>query len=116
MNIDGTNTLAGTKPIADVKGDVKVYPLPHMSVIKDLVPDLTDAYAQYASLEPWLQTTTPAPERERLQSPEERAKMYGLWECVLRSEEHTSELQSLMRTSYAVFCLKKKKQTHYPLD
>jgi succinate dehydrogenase / fumarate reductase iron-sulfur subunit len=83
MNIDGTNTLACTKPIADVKGDVKVYPLPHMPVIKDLVPDLTDAYAQYASLEPWLQTTTPAPERERLQSPEERAKMDGLWECVL---------------------------------
>src|SRR3546814_8826280 len=69
MNIDGANTLACTKPIDDIKGDVKIYPLPHMPVIKDLVPDLTQAYAQYASLEPWLQTTTRAREREPLQSP-----------------------------------------------
>jgi len=68
MNIDGINTLACTYAIDDVKGEVKIYPLPHMSVVKDLVPDLTHFYAQYASIKPWLQTTTPPPERERLQS------------------------------------------------
>jgi succinate dehydrogenase / fumarate reductase iron-sulfur subunit len=83
MNIDGTNTLACTKYIAEVKGDVKIYPLPHMPVVKDLVPDLTRPYAQYASIEPWLKTKTPAPERERPQSPEERVKLDGLWECIL---------------------------------
>ena len=83
MNIDGTNTLACTKYISDVKGDVKVYPLPHMPVVKDLVPDLSQAIAQYEAIEPWLKTTTPAPERERLQSPEEREKLDGLWECIL---------------------------------
>ena len=62
---------------------MKIYPLPHMPVVKDLVPDLTRAYAQYASIEPWLKTKTPAPERERPQSPEERAKLDGLWECIL---------------------------------
>ena len=83
MNIDGTNTLACTKFLSEVKGDIKVYPLPHMPVVKDLVPDLTQAFAQYASIEPWLKSATPAPERERLQSPEERAKLDGLWECIL---------------------------------
>jgi succinate dehydrogenase / fumarate reductase, iron-sulfur subunit len=83
MNIDGTNTLACTKYIADVKGDVKIYPLPHMPVVKDLVPDLTVPYAQLASIEPWLKSATPAPTRERIQSPEERAKLDGLWECIL---------------------------------
>ncbi len=83
MNIDGTNTLACTKFLSEVKGDIKIYPLPHMPVVKDLVPDLTQAYAQYASIEPWLKSATPAPERERLQSPEERAKIDGLWECIL---------------------------------
>ncbi|MCW5772571.1 MAG: succinate dehydrogenase iron-sulfur subunit [Rhodospirillaceae bacterium] len=83
MNIDGTNTLACTKYIADVKGDVAIYPLPHMDVVKDLVPDLTRAYAQLASIEPWLKSKSPAPTRERLQSQEERAKLDGLWECIL---------------------------------
>ncbi|MGE5767242.1 MAG: succinate dehydrogenase iron-sulfur subunit [Bacteroidota bacterium] len=83
MNIDGTNTLACTKYISDMKGEVKIYPLPHMPVVKDLVPDLTHVYAQYASIEPWLKAETPAPERERPQSPEERAKLDGLWECIL---------------------------------
>jgi len=83
MNIDGTNTLACTKYISDVKDAVKIYPLPHMPVVKDLVPDLSRAYAQYASIEPWLKTVTPAPERERPQAPEERAKLDGLWECIL---------------------------------
>jgi len=52
-------------------------------VVKDLVPDLTRPYAQYASIEPWLKTKTPPPERERPQSPEERARLDGLWECIL---------------------------------
>lgn len=83
MNIDGTNTLACTKAISDISGDAKVYPLPHMPVIKDLVPDLTHFYAQYASIKPWLQSITPPPERERLQSKEDRAKLDGLYECIL---------------------------------
>ncbi|MBI3440650.1 MAG: succinate dehydrogenase iron-sulfur subunit [Proteobacteria bacterium] len=77
MNIDGTNTLACIKPVEDVKGDVKITPLPHMPVVKDLVPDLTGAYQQYASVEPWLKTETPPPERERLQSPDDADKMNG---------------------------------------
>lgn len=83
MNIDGTNTLACTKPIEEVKGTVKINPLPHMPVVKDLIPDLKVAYAQYASIKPWLQSDTPPPERERLQSEDERAKLDGLWECIL---------------------------------
>jgi succinate dehydrogenase / fumarate reductase iron-sulfur subunit len=84
MNIDGRNTLACLKPIEECKGDVKVYPLPHMPVIKDLVPDLTHAYAQYESIEPWIKSETPPPPNvERKQSPEERAKLDGLWECIL---------------------------------
>ena len=84
MNIDGTNTLACLKPIADVKGDVKITPLPHMPVVKDLVPDLSQPYAQLRSIEPWLQSDTPPPpDAERLQSKEERAEIDGLWECIL---------------------------------
>ena len=56
MNIDGSNTLACLKPIADVKGAVSINPLPHMPVVKDLVPDLSLAYAQYRSIEPWLKS------------------------------------------------------------
>jgi len=84
MNIAGTNTLACLKPMRDIKGDIKIYPLPHMPVVKDLVPDLTLPYAQLASIKPWMQTQTPPPpDRERLQSPEERTKLDGLWECIL---------------------------------
>jgi len=84
MNIDGTNTLACLKPIDEVKGDVNIYPLPHMSVVKDLVPDMTHFYAQYESIKPWLMTESQAPQgRERLQSPEDRAKLDGLYECIL---------------------------------
>ena len=91
MNIDGTNTLACLKSIDDVKGDVKIYPLPHMPVVKDLVPDLTHAYAQLTSIEPWLKTDSPSPEgKERKQSPEERKNLDGLWECVLCFSRSTS--------------------------
>lgn len=83
MNIDGTNTLACTKAISDIKGTVKIYPLPHMPVVKDLVPDLTNFYAQLRSVEPYIKTTTSAPTRERLQSVEDRAKLDGLYECIL---------------------------------
>jgi succinate dehydrogenase / fumarate reductase iron-sulfur subunit len=83
MNIDGTNTLACTKAITDIKGDVKIYPLPHLPVVKDLVPDMTTFYAQYAAIKPWMQTQSPPPDKERLQSPEERAQLDGLWECIL---------------------------------
>jgi succinate dehydrogenase / fumarate reductase iron-sulfur subunit len=84
MNIDGTNTLACTKPCADVRGEVRVYPLPHLPVIKDLVPDLTTFYAQYASIEPWLQTRTPAPpDRERLQSKEDQHRIDEPSACIL---------------------------------
>ena len=84
MNIDGTNTLACTKAIGDVCGEVKVYPLPHMEVVKDLVPDLTHFYAQYRSIEPWLKSdTVPDKTAERLQTPAERDKLNGLYECIL---------------------------------
>ncbi len=84
MNVDGTNTLACTRSIDEINGDVKIYPLPHMPVVKDLVPDLSHIYAQYNSIEPWLKTESPAPpDSERLQSPEERAQLDGLWECIL---------------------------------
>ncbi len=84
MNIAGTNTLACTMAIDEIKGDVKIYPLPHMKVVKDLVPDMTHFYAQYASIKPWLESQSPPPpDRERLQSKEERAELDGLYECIL---------------------------------
>lgn len=83
MNIDGANTLACIKPIEEVRGTVNIYPLPHMEIVKDLVPDMTHFYAQYASIRPWLQTRSPPPDRETLQSVDERAKLDGLYECIL---------------------------------
>ena len=90
MNIDGANTLACTMAIDDIKGDVKVYPLPHQPVVKDLVSDLTNFYAQYASVEPWMKTTSATPpDRERLQSKEDREKLDGLYECILTTAIHS---------------------------
>ncbi|MEI9903542.1 MAG: succinate dehydrogenase iron-sulfur subunit [Asticcacaulis sp.] len=83
MNIGGRNTLACIKGHDEFKGDITIAPLPHMPVVKDLVPDLTGFYNQYASIEPWLQTKTPDPEKERLQSPKSRDKLDGLYECIL---------------------------------
>jgi len=83
MNIDGTNALACLQPIADVKGTVKIYPLPHMRVVKDLVPDLSTFYAQLRLIEPWLQTDSPAPDKEWRQSPQDRQRLDGLYECIL---------------------------------
>ena len=83
MNIAGRNTLACIKPLGELEGDIKIYPLPHLPVIKDLVPDLDNFYAQYASIKPWIRTQTPAPDKERLQSVEDREKIQGLEECIL---------------------------------
>jgi succinate dehydrogenase / fumarate reductase iron-sulfur subunit len=83
MNIAGLNTLACTKAMEDISGAVVVYPLPHMPVIKDLVPDMTTFYAQHRAVEPWLKTTTPAPVTEWTQSIAQREKLDGLYECIL---------------------------------
>jgi succinate dehydrogenase / fumarate reductase iron-sulfur subunit len=83
MNIDGTNTLACTRGMDEIKHPIRIYPLPHMPVVKDLVPDLSAFYAQYASIQPWLQTVTPPPQKEWRQSEAERSKLDGLYECIL---------------------------------
>ena len=84
MNVGGVNSLACTSPIRNLKGDVKIFPLPHLPVVKDLVPDMTQFYAQYASIKPWMRAVTPPPpDRERLQSPEDRDRLDGLYECIL---------------------------------
>jgi len=84
MNIDGVNTLACTRTMAEVKTEaVRIYPLPHLQVVKDLIPDLTNFYAQYASIEPWLKTKTPTPQKEWKQAPQDREKLDGLYECIL---------------------------------
>ncbi|SNX82206.1 Succinate dehydrogenase [ubiquinone] iron-sulfur subunit, mitochondrial [Melanopsichium pennsylvanicum] len=82
MNIDGVNTLACLCRI-DKANDTKIYPLPHMYVVKDLVPDLTQFYKQYRSIEPFLKANNTPAEGEHLQSPEERRRLDGLYECIL---------------------------------
>jgi succinate dehydrogenase / fumarate reductase iron-sulfur subunit len=83
MNIDGTNWLACTRFIADTAASATIYPLANMPVIKDLVADQTHLFDQYASIKPWIQTQTPEPKAERLQSPEQRRKIDGYYECIL---------------------------------
>ncbi|MHB1544230.1 MAG: succinate dehydrogenase iron-sulfur subunit [Gammaproteobacteria bacterium] len=84
MNIGGANTLACTKALSELGTKIAIYPLPHLPVVKDLVPDLSHFYAQYASIQPWLKTEDPVEgDRERLQSPEDRARLDGLYECIL---------------------------------
>jgi len=83
MNVDGTNTLACTRGMDEIKGTVKIYPLPHQPVVKDLVPDLTNFYAQHRSIQPYLQTETTEPPKEWKQSREDREKLDGLYECIL---------------------------------
>ena len=82
MNINGQNTLACLCKIEKGK-PVKINPLPHMPVIKDLVPDMTQFYKQYKFIEPWLKRKSPATEKETKQSIEERSKLDGLYECIL---------------------------------
>ncbi len=83
MNIDGTNTLACLKGLDETGSTVKIYPLPHMEVVKDLVPDMTNFFAQHHSIKPWLQTESTDPEREWKQSRDDRVKLDGLYECIL---------------------------------
>ena len=90
MNIDGVNTLACLKPMSDVKNEIKIYPLPHMRIIKDLVPDLNQAYKQLESIKPWIERNekdqNPSKSKkisEKNQYPKDRLKLDGKWECVL---------------------------------
>ncbi|XP_005108883.2 succinate dehydrogenase [ubiquinone] iron-sulfur subunit, mitochondrial [Aplysia californica] len=88
MNIDGTNTLACLYKINDnANKPVKIYPLPHMYVVKDLVPDMSNFYAQYRSIEPYLKKKDVKDgdigKESYLQSVEDRAKLDGLYECIL---------------------------------
>ncbi len=83
MNINGTNTLACTQALSELNTPIKIYPLPHMPVIKDLVPDLTHFFDQHASVEPWLKASDPPEDQERLQSPDDREALDGLYECIL---------------------------------
>jgi len=89
MNIDGINTLACLKPINEVKDEIKIYPLPHMKIVKDLVPDLSKAYEQLTSIKPWLQRddqdkfSSSDNLKEKKQLPNNREKLDGQWECVL---------------------------------
>ena len=83
MNIDGTNWLACTRFITDLATPASIYPLASMPIVKDLVADQTHLFKQYASIKPWLRSKTPPPERERLQSPQERSRLNGYYECIL---------------------------------
>jgi succinate dehydrogenase / fumarate reductase iron-sulfur subunit len=90
MNINGKNGLACITPLSAVAPGVRegkkalvLRPLPGLPVIRDLVVDMTMFYTQYEKVEPYLQNSTPAPAIERLQTPEERAKLDGLYECIL---------------------------------
>jgi len=84
MNINGLNRLACTTSMQDLGAEIRIYPLPHMPVVKDLVPDLTNFYAQYAAVQPWLKARTPAPpDRERLQSKHDQEKIDRPAACIL---------------------------------
>ena len=84
MTINGKNTLACTKAIDSYPDVIKIFPLPHLQVIKDLVPDMRHFYEQYSSIKPWIETKTPvSQDSERLQSKSEREKLDGLYDCVL---------------------------------
>ena len=83
MNVDGTNWLACTRFIADTDSPASIFPLANFHVVKDLVSDLGHVFAQYAMIEPWLQSKTPEPEKERRQSTDERRRLDGYYECIL---------------------------------
>ena len=91
MNVDGLNVLACTCPIESKGGESRIFPLPHLPVIRDLVPDLTQFYEQYASIRPWLQTREPAPaSRERTQSPGDQELVDRPSACILCACSSTS--------------------------
>lgn len=83
MNIDGTNWLACTRFISDTDSPATIFPLANFRVVKDLISDLEHVFAQYAIIEPWLQSKTPEPEKERLQNTDERHRLDGYYECIL---------------------------------
>ncbi len=83
MNIDGVNTLACTHPIAAIRGEVRIFPLPHLPVVKDLVPDLDEFYRQYASVEPWLKSGEAPATGERRQSPSDQERIDRPSACIL---------------------------------
>lgn len=83
MNINGTNTLACIQRIDTNKKEISINPLPHMHVIKDLVPDLSNFYAQYKAIEPWMKSDVKPGEKEYYQSKADRQKLDGLYECIL---------------------------------
>ena len=83
ININGRNGLACITPVRELKEPVVLRPLPSFPVIRDLVVDMTQFFKQYHSIKPYLINDEPAPEKERLQSPEDRDKLDGLYECIL---------------------------------
>jgi len=84
MNVDGVNTLSCMKSHKDINGDIKIYPLPHLRVVKDLVADLSTLYRQYESIEPWLKTKEIKSKKIEInQSKEDRKKLDGLYECIM---------------------------------
>lgn len=83
MNINGKNRLACITPIRSLSGPIVIRPFPGFPVIRDLIVDLTQFYTQYQKAKPYLLNKKPPPAKERLQSPQERAKLDGLYECIL---------------------------------
>jgi len=83
ININGVNGLACITPVAGLRQPIRIRPLPGQHVVRDLVVDMTHFFDQYRQIRPWLQAKTPTPERERLQTPSERARLDGLYECIL---------------------------------
>lgn len=83
MNMNGKNGLACTTHLSSLQEPIVIRPLPGLPVIRDLVVDMSQFYQQYEKAQPYLQNNEPVPAKERLQSPEERAKLDGLYECIL---------------------------------
>ena len=83
VNVNGSNVLACTTPVSDYRGSITIRPLPGRPVIRDLVVDMSRFFAQYKRVDPWLVRKEPLPEREIPQSPEERDRLDGLYECIM---------------------------------
>ncbi len=83
MNINGRNGLACITPISGLRQPIELRPLPGLPVIRDLIVDMTQFFKQYRSIKPYLINNDPPPETERLQSPEQRVELDGLYECIL---------------------------------
>jgi succinate dehydrogenase / fumarate reductase iron-sulfur subunit len=83
VNVNGKNRLACITPLLELREPIEVRPLPGLPVIRDLVVDMEPFFRQYKSVRPWLINDDPEPEVERLQSPQDRAELDGLYECIL---------------------------------